>query len=82
VDAAIAQVKQGLMEWAFHLVALHKAITQFGVAMAAQVVDGVNAIFEFEDRNVLPFGGHSDACAFKQIGLGGHVNPLGHDQMG
>jgi hypothetical protein len=69
------------VEGAFHVVAFDKAITQFGIAMAAQIVDGVNTIFEFEDSDVLAFGGHSDACAFKQIGLGGYVNPFAHSGL-
>ena len=72
------QAEQGLVERALNVVAFHKTITKFGVAMAAQIVDGVHAIFKFENSNVLAFWGNSDACAFKQIGLGGHVNPLGH----
>ncbi|WP_298601392.1 hypothetical protein [uncultured Limnohabitans sp.] len=31
----------------------YKTIAEFGVAVAAQVVDGVNAILELEDGNVL-----------------------------
>jgi hypothetical protein len=60
------------------MVALHKAIAQFGVAVTAQVVDGEHFAFYAEQGNVLPFGGHGDACAFKQIGLGGHINPWSH----
>ena len=60
----------------------YKTIAEFGVAVAAQVVDGVNAILELEDGNVLALRCHGHARAFKQIGLGGHVNPVVHDQMG
>jgi hypothetical protein len=44
------------MERTLHMVASDEAIAELGVALGAQVVDGVNAIFEFEERNVLPLG--------------------------
>jgi hypothetical protein len=30
----------------------------------------------------MSFGGNGNAGTFKQIGLGGHVNPVAHGQMG
>jgi hypothetical protein len=66
------------MKRAFHVVALHEAITQLGVAMGAQVVNGKHFTVNAKEGNVLALGSHGDACAFKQIGLGGHVSPVAH----
>ena len=63
------------MEGALHVMPLDEAIAQLGVAVVAQVVDGEDFAFHTEEGNVLAFGGHGNARAFKQVGLGGHVNP-------
>jgi hypothetical protein len=66
--------------------AFDKAVTQLGVAVGAQVVDGKDFALHAEQGNVLPLGRHCNACAFKQVGLRGHVGPYGllkaHGQMG
>jgi hypothetical protein len=46
--------------------------------MAAVVVDGKNTIVNFENGDVLVLRCDGNASAFKQIGLGGHVNPVAH----
>ena len=83
---AITQAELRLMEGALHVVAFNKAVAELGVAVGAQVVDGEDFTFHAEQGNVLSFGRDSDACAFKQIGLGGYVGPVAHkvalDQMG
>ena len=70
------------MKRAFHPMSIDKALAQLGMAMCAQVVDGVNAIFELEDGNVMAPRFHRDACALKNIGLCAYVGPVCHGQMG
>ena len=64
------------------MVTLHKTVAQLGITVGAQVVDGEDFAFHAEQGNVLPLGGDGNARAFKQIGLGGHVNPVRHSQIG
>ena len=59
-----------------------EAIAQLGAAVGAQVVDGKHLTVHVEQGNVLPLRGDGDACAFKQISLGGHVGPVAHSQIG
>jgi hypothetical protein len=70
------------MEGALHQMAIDESVTESGIAMAAYVVDGVDAIDELEHSDVMALGGDSYASTFKQIGLGGHVGPRAHGQMG
>ena len=51
------------------MVAVDSAIAELGVAVGTQVVDGVNAVFAFDEGNFMPRVRHGDACAFKQISL-------------
>jgi hypothetical protein len=62
-------------------VAFHKTVTQLGIAMAAFIVDGENAIVYFEHSDIQVEGGHCNTCTLKQIGLSRYVNPVAHDQM-
>ena len=61
---------------------VHKTVAQLGIAVAAEVVNRINAIFKLEDSNVVALGRDSYACAFKQVGLGGHIGPVAHVQIG
>ena len=56
---------------------LDEAIAELCVAVGAEVVDGKHLAVHAEQRNVLALWRHGDARTFKQIGLGGHVGPLG-----
>jgi hypothetical protein len=53
------------MERALHLVALYKAVAQLGMAVGADVVDGIHALFELEERNVVALGADRNASALK-----------------
>jgi hypothetical protein len=79
VNRAIAHIEQGLVEGTLHMIALYKPIAQFGIAVAAFVVDGINALRQFKDSDIMVLRRHSKAYAFKQISLCGHVNPVVHD---
>ena len=70
------------MEWAFDVVSLDKAIAQLGIAVAAQVVYREHFAFHAEQRDILSVRGHWNARTFEQVGLCGHINPLGHGQIG
>jgi hypothetical protein len=48
---------------------VHETIAEFGIAMATNIVNGINAIFKLEDGNVMTLGCDSNTCAFKQLGL-------------
>jgi hypothetical protein len=67
------------MKWALDVVAFHKTLAQFGVAMATHIVDSENTIVYFKNGNVLVLWCDRNPCTFKQICLGGNVNPLAHD---
>jgi hypothetical protein len=48
------------------------------MAMGANIVNSVNAFFHLKDGDIVTFRRDGYACTFKQIGLGGHVNPIVH----
>ncbi len=66
------------MKWTLHVIAFHKTITKFGVAMASVVVDGKYALVYLENSDVVILRRDSNARAFKQVGLCGHVKPVAH----
>ena len=55
-----------------------ETIAQFGVAVAAFIVDCIHALLQFKDSDVMILRCDGNASTFKQIGLCGHVNPVVH----
>jgi hypothetical protein len=79
LNGAIAHIKQGLVKRALHMIAFYKTIAQFGVSVAAFIVDCIHALLQFKDSDVMILRCDGNASTFKQIGLCGHVNPVAHD---
>ena len=67
------------MKGALHIIALHKTLTQIGVAVATNIVDGKNTIVYFENSNVMVLWRDRNTTALKQVYLCGNIDPLAHD---
>lgn len=57
---------------------LNKTIAQSGVAMAADIVDSVYAIFQLEDGYIVAIRSHGNPGSLKQVGLRGYISPIEH----
>jgi hypothetical protein len=67
------------MKRALYKIAFDKTVAQLGIAVSAIIVDGKNAVVDFENGDVMTVRRDINACTFKQICLSGYVNPVAHD---